>query len=141
MATPRPSELGTRLRFAFDPLYLPASAAFGITPITAWADVADGFLDVRFGLWRLRSPLDNVEGVTATGPYHWFKVIGPPHVSLADGGLTFATNARRGLCIRFRSPVPAILPVDVVRHPAVTLTVSDLPRLAAALEGSAESPE
>ncbi|MBA2438430.1 MAG: hypothetical protein H0V52_08805, partial [Acidimicrobiia bacterium] len=48
------------------------------------------------------TPLDNVKGSQVTGPYATLLVIGPARLSIADRGLTFATNARRGLCIRFR---------------------------------------
>jgi hypothetical protein len=53
------------------------------------------------------------------------KVFGPPHLSIADRGLTFATNARRGVCIRFHHPVAGIEPLGVVRHPGLTVTVDD----------------
>ena len=56
--------------------------------------VDDDRLRIRFGLWTLETSLDNILGVEITGPYKWFKVIGPPHVSLADRGLTLATIRR-----------------------------------------------
>ena len=122
----------TRFEFAFSrPLSWPL-ALIGVTPWTAHVDVADGTFAVRFGPWSLATPLSNVQGAEVTGPYLPFKVFGP-HISLADHGATFGTTWRRGVCVRFREPVPAALPGGLLRHPAVTVTVADADGLAAAL--------
>ena len=60
--------------------------------------------------------------VRATPPVY----AGPPHLSLADRGITFATNRQRGLCIRLHRPHPAIDPLGLIRHPGVTVTVGDV---------------
>jgi hypothetical protein len=119
--------------FSFDLVHRAFGLPFGITPRTAGVEVEGDRLLARFGLWRLSTSLDNVEGTEVTGPYSPFKTIGPAHLSVADRGLTFATNARRGLCIRFREPVPAIEPTGRLRHPGLTVTVADVDGLAAAL--------
>lgn len=126
----RPPEVRTtappaprRFRFVFEPRMLPFSAALGITPFTSGLELADGEVRVRFGPWSLRTPLANVTGAEVTGPYRWPKVVGPPHLSLRDRGLTYATTTERGLCIRFREPVAGSLPFGLLRHPAVTVTV------------------
>lgn len=119
--------------FSFDSLHRVVALPFGITPATTGVDVEDGRLLARFGLWRVSTTLTNVEGTQVTGPYSPFKTIGPAHLSLADRGLTFATNATGGLCIRFREPVPGIEPTGRLRHPGLTVTVADLDGLAAAL--------
>jgi hypothetical protein len=123
----------TRFEFAFSrPLSWPL-ALVGVTPWTAHVDVTDDELAVRFGPWSLVTPLSNVDGAEVTGPYLPFKVFGP-HISLADRGVTFGTTWRRGVCVRFREPVPAALPGPLLRHPAVTVTIADADRLAAALQ-------
>ena len=119
--------------FAFDALHRAFGLLLGITPGTTRVEVDGDRLVARFGLWRLSTPLDNVEGTEVTGPYSPFKTIGPAHLSLADRGLTFSTNCRRGLCIRFRQPVPGIEPTGRLRHPGLTVTVADVDGLAAAL--------
>ena len=119
--------------FAFDILHRAFGLPLAITPRTARVEVDGDRLVARFGLWRLSTPLANVEGTEVTGPYSPFKTIGPAHLSVADRGLTFASNSRRGLCIRFREPVPAIEPTGRLRHPALTVTVADVDGLAAAL--------
>ncbi len=121
-----------RFRFLFTPPYRVAAVPFGVTPRTAMVRVEDGEFEVRFGPWRLLTPLDNVVGSEPTGPYSFPKTAGPAHLSVADKGLTCATNGRRGLCIRFRDPVPCIDPFGRIRHPAVTVTIDrieDLQRL------------
>jgi len=130
-----------RFPFAFDPLYRSVVVLFGVRPATAWVEVSGGELRARFGPWRLATPLANVAGTEVTGPYRTLKTIGPAHLSLADRGLTFSTNSRRGLCIRFAEPVPGIEPTGRLRHPALTVTVADVDGLAAALGGGDSAGE
>lgn len=114
-----------RFVFAFDPVYRMASLPFGVTPNRAWVQVDGEHLEVRFGLWSVRTPLDNVTGTEISGPYQWFKTIGPAHLSFADRGLTFATNGDRGVCISFAEPVRGMDPLGTLRHPGLTVTVAD----------------
>lgn len=114
----------TRFPFAFDRPVGLSTLLFGVTPSTAYVDVDRSALSVRFGPWRLRTSLQNVDAVEVTGPYLWWKVAGPARVSLADRGITFATSRAAGVCIRFREPVPAALPLPGLRHPAITVTVA-----------------
>jgi hypothetical protein len=123
-----------RFPFDFDLAYRVVALPLGITPRTAWVDVGGGRLLARFGLWTVETGVDNVAGTETTGPYpSTFKTIGAAHLSFVDRGLTFATNKRRGLCIRFRDPVPGLEPTGRLRHPALTVTVADVDGLAAAL--------
>ncbi len=122
-----------RFGFAFDPRMAVAALPFGVTPLTARVEVADGEFHARFGPWSVTTSLDNVESAEVTGPYSWPKVIGPPHLSFRDRGVTFATNAERGVCIRFREPVTALLPGGLLKHPGLTVTVDRPEDLVAAL--------
>ncbi|KAA1373655.1 hypothetical protein [Aeromicrobium fastidiosum] len=122
-----------RFEFDWQPSYRHAARLFGVTPRRAWVKVGDGRLIVRFGGWTLTSALDNVAGTDVTGPYAFVKTAGPPHLSLADRGITFATNGERGLCVSFREPVPGIDPTRRIRHPGATITVADVDGLARAL--------
>jgi hypothetical protein len=114
-------------RFALrrDEPFATASRLFAVTGSNSYVDVDDDRLEIRFGPWQLTTPMDNVESAEATGPFSWWKVIGPPHLSLKDRGITFATSTQGGVCLRFREPVPAIEPRGVIRHPGVTVTVDD----------------
>ena len=88
-------------------------------------ELAHGRLTIRFGPRTLDTDLDNVVDAEESGPYQLVKVVGMPHLSLADRGITFATNTDAGVCLTFRTPVPAALPVDLLRHPGATVTVDD----------------
>lgn len=120
--------------FAFESRMRPFSLLAGVTPGNTRVELDERHLTVRFGRWTLRTPLANVANTQITGPYTWWKVAGPAHLSLADGGITFATTTAEGACISFHEPVPALVPGSAIRHPAATVTVSDPRALAAALE-------
>jgi hypothetical protein len=122
-----------RFGFAFAPTYRMSALAFGITPATAWVDVGDGALDVRFGPWRLSTALANVADVAVTGPYAFWKTAGPARLAITDRGLTFATNGDRGVRISFHKPVRGLEPLGVLRHPELTATVAEVHRLAEVL--------
>lgn len=122
-----------RFTFAFDPVYRVAALPFGVVPATAWVEVEGGRLSARFGLWRVTTPLANVTGTEISGPYGLLRTIGPAHLSVADRGLTFATNGRRGLCMTFAEPVVGLDPTGHLRHPGLTVTVTDVDGLEAAL--------
>lgn len=91
---------------------------------------------MRFGPWNLRTPVSNIASCERTGPFTIPKTAGPAHLSLADRGITFATNRDAGLCLRFAEPVSAIDPFGWIRHPAATVTVDRLDDLARAVSGS-----
>lgn len=126
-----------RFPFAVAPRFGPASRIFWVDPGTALVEVDEHRLTVRFGRWSLSTPLANVAHASVTGPYAWWKVAGPPRLSLADGGITFATNAARGVCVTFHEPVPGLLPTSAVRHPTATVTVAEPEELVAALAAGA----
>ncbi len=127
-------------RFRFAPIYRVVALLFGVTPGNARVVIADGRLLARFGRWSVETPLANVAGSEITGPYGTLKTVGPAHLSLADKGLTFASNARRGLCIRFREPVRGIEPTGRLLHPGLTVTVDDIEGLARALSTDPSAP-
>ena len=62
------------------------------------------------------------------------KTAGPAHLSLADRGLTFATNGDRGVCLIMREPVSGIDPFGLLRHPNLTVTVADCDGLVNAVQ-------
>ena len=80
--------------------------------------------DRLFRALGVRTAPSNVRAVSLTGPYHWYRAIGP-RLSLADHGLTFGTTTTRGVCLQLRDPVPGIDPIGLIRHPNLTLTVAD----------------
>jgi hypothetical protein len=115
----------TTHRFRFDGLLRVPSLAFGVTPGRSEIEIGEDDLTIRFGWWSLSTPLTNVEDAIASGPFSPWKVAGPPRVSLADRGVTFATSTSGGVCISFVEPVRALLPIGLLEHPAATVTVED----------------
>lgn len=112
---------GLRFDFAFDPKFRAPLALIGVHPGSAWVVVDGDEVDVHFGVLRVRTRRTNVAHVHRTGPYRWWRAIGP-RLSLADHGATLGTSTAGGVCIAFHSPV-SVLPG--VRSPGLTLTVAD----------------
>jgi hypothetical protein len=105
----------------------------GVRPGGAQVELTDDDrLLAVFGRFRVEAALANVCGYRLTGPYHWWKAIGP-RGSLADQGFTFGTSASGGVCICFRDWVPSGY-VRGGRMEALTVTVEDPDGLARALE-------
>jgi hypothetical protein len=130
-----------RFAFRFHPLYRVLGLPFGVTPGTSLVEVVDDHLVVRFGPWHLRTPVTNIVGCDRSGPYAVWKTAGPARLSLADRGVTFATNRDAGLCIRFATPVPAIDPFRRILHPGITLTVKHVDDLQRRLTPSSSTTE
>ena len=124
-----------RFGFRFDAPYRPALALLGVTPSTAWVAV-DDHLDVRFGPWRLRTPLANVADAHHDGPHRAHRAVGP-RLSLTDRGVTFGTTPVATTCVHLHEPVPALEPFGLLRHPNVSLSVVDTRGLADALVAGA----
>jgi hypothetical protein len=123
----------TRFAFRWALPFRAAALPFGVIPATAHVDVTDDELIARFGPWQVRTGLANIDGTDISGPYSFVKTAGPAHLSFTDRGVTFATNNRRGLCIRFVEPVRCLDPTGRLRHPGLTVTVVDPEGLATAL--------
>ncbi len=114
-----------RFEFAFAPHYRLAALVFGVTPRTTSVTLGQSGLQVRFGVWRLRTPIANIASAESTGGFSWIKTAGPAHLSFADRGVTFATNGEAAVCLTFHAPVAGIDPTHVITHPGATLTVAD----------------
>ena len=116
---------------------VPAAALVGVLPSNSRVEVDDEELVVRFGRWSMRVPRSDIESATVSGPYDLIKVVGPPRLSLADRGVTFATNRRAGVCIRLRRPHGGIDPLGLIKHTGITVTVADPEELCALLDDGA----
>ena len=120
-----------RFPFRFDPAYRRVARLFGITPSRAWVDIGDHGLEARFGPWRVRTDITNILGAEVTGPYAFLKTAGPARLAVTDRGLTFASNGDNGVLIKFRTAIPGLEPLGLLRHPELTVTVTDVQGLAA----------
>lgn len=123
--------------FAFAPDYRLPALLFGITPMTAWVEIGERDLRVRYGAWRLITPLANISAVSVSGGYTRVKTMGPPRLSLTDRGVSFTTNSDRGVCVQFREPVKGIDPTGIIKHPGATMTVEDPDGFAAEVRAAA----
>jgi hypothetical protein len=122
--------------FSFDNRFKVILAAFRATPENSRVELTDdGFLDARFGKVHLRTELTNVSEAKITGPYRWWRAIGV-RTSVRDRGLTFG-SALQGVCISFKEPVSSKPALGKMRHPALTVTVSDPAGLVESLNGLA----
>jgi hypothetical protein len=99
---------------------------------------ADG-LRVRLGPWLVATPLSNIAGAEVSGPYSPLRGLGV-RLSLADRGLTFGTTTEGGVCLRFHEPVPGIEPWGLIRHPGLTVTVSEPDLVAEAINRVVAQP-
>ena len=121
-----------QFEFAFDSQFRPFLALIGVTSGTAHVTLTAEQLVARFGPWTCETAIGNVRDVCRTGPYHWYKAIGP-RGSFVDRGLTFGTTTRGGVCVLLREPVPGLTPVGPLRHPGITLTLAEPERFVASL--------
>ena len=124
--------------FAFDPPYLRLARLFGVNPDSARRDGGRRRAPrARYGPWHVATPCRNVAHAEVSGPYRFHTTAGPARLSLADRGLTFASNGRRGVCIIFREPVRGLEPTGHLRHPNLTVTVADCEGLVRVLSDEA----
>lgn len=124
-----------RFPFRFDARWRVPLALVGVTPSTALVTV-DDHLDVRFGPWRLRTPVANVADAHHDGPHRPHRAVGP-RLSLADRGVTFGSSAVATTCVHLHEPVPGLDPLGVLRHPNASLSVVDTVGLATVLRRAA----
>jgi len=100
---------------------------FGVTQERAVVTL-DGELDVRFGSYRVTTPVSNIASWRIEGPWRWITAIGVRR-GFREGDFTFGGNHKGGVRIDFHEPVP----MGRFRMPALYVTVADLEGFAAAL--------
>lgn len=123
--------MATLYRYAFDKRLVAFWGVFGVCPAKDGVTITDdGRVRATFGLLKLETQLDNVDGAHITRNYRWWTAAGA-RLSFKDDGLTFGTNANAGVCIHFRDKVPS--PLRRSGHSALTVTVDDLQGLTEAL--------
>jgi hypothetical protein len=108
--------------YRFDRRFLLQWVPFGPRPDRDGVTLSEEMLRATFGRLVLETPRANLAGGHVTSRYHWYKAIGA-RLSAADDGLTFGTNAERGVCIHFVEPVAHVLGPRAVS--ALTVTVAD----------------
>lgn len=116
--------------YRFDNRFVAMWLPFGARPGKDGVHLVDHEFRATFGLFKLQTPLANVAGAHVTDDYRWWTAVGMRQ-SLADDGLTFGTNAARGVCVHFHERVRTT--VSPRPHSALTVTVDDCAGLVAAL--------
>lgn len=106
-------------------------APFGVRPSKDGVTLTDdGRFVATFGFLRVDTQLTNIEDAHITEGYRWWTAVGARR-SFVDDGLTFGTNAQRGVCVHFHTKVPSALRHS--GHSALTVTVADPAGLVACL--------
>ena len=126
-----------QFHFAFEPRFRHLLATLGVRPANSRVTIGATTLMIQFGPWRVDTPIANVREVCETGPYQWYRAIGP-RLSLADRGLTLGSTTAGGVCLLLHEPVPGLIPFGAIRHPGITLTIEDPARFAAVLRRRAQ---
>ena len=126
-------------RYAIDRRYLPVILPFLLRPSRDGVTLTDdGLFVATFGLVKITTPRANVTGAHITEDYRWWTAFGI-RMSMADDGLTFGTNNRRGVCVHFNEKVRSSLRRS--GHSALTVTVADAEGLELALRaGGGDAP-
>lgn len=124
--------------FAFETRFKPLVwASAGATPDNSRVRLEDGRFTAEFGRLRCSTKIENIAGCEVSGPYRWYRAIGP-RMSFTDRGATYGSTTEGGVCIRFHRPVKA-LAGSLVLHPGLTVTVEDRQGLVDAIEAARSS--
>ena len=100
-------------------------------PETSFVELGEGLdsmLEVHFGRFRFRTPIENIASWRIEGPFHWITAIGVRR-GVRHGDVSFAGSAHGGVRIDFKQSVRA----GILRVPAIYVGVDDLDALAAEL--------
>ncbi len=98
-----------------------------VRPDTAFVELSDD-IDVRFGRFRIRTPLANLASWRIEGPFQWITAIGIRR-SIRHGDVSFAGSPHGGIRIDFRQRVRW----GPFKVPAIYVGADDLDGLAAEL--------
>jgi len=101
---------------------------FGVRPSSAWAEVTDGLLVVRFGRAEFRTELANIARWRIEGPFLWVTAIGI-RLSLRHRDVSFAGSPHGGVRLDFTRAVPW----GPLKVPAIYVATDDLEAFAAAI--------
>ena len=120
--------------YAIDMKLAPFWAPFGVRPSRDGVTLTDDRrFRATFGFVRIETPIDNVTGAHITSGYRWWTAAGA-RLSFVDDGLTFGTNATRGVCVHFDAKVRSAF--RRAGHSALTVTVARPEALVAAITTS-----
>jgi hypothetical protein len=116
--------------YEFDRRWSMVFATLGVRDADGVTVGDDGSFRATYGRVGITTTVANVDHSEITGPHRWYTAVGL-RLSLADDGITFGTNHRRGLCIEFVERVPKV--IGFRDHSALWVSVADPEGLAAAI--------
>ncbi|MEQ9366751.1 MAG: hypothetical protein RIF32_21105 [Leptospirales bacterium] len=119
-----------RFPYKFDHSWNALFFSLGVSKDDGVQLTADGRLVATFGRWRVETPLDNIASTEIDGPHQWFMAVGL-RLAFTNDGLTFGTNHRRGVSIRFHERIPKVF--GFRDHSMLWVSVEDCAGLAAAI--------
>ena len=105
--------------------------ALRIKPTDGVTIFPDGDLLATFGMFKVRTTLDNIDHTEVTGPHRWYTAVGL-RLSMTDDGVTFGTNHQKGLSIAFANKIPRV--IGLRKHSLLWVSVADPEGLAAAID-------
>lgn len=113
-----------------DPRFRAVWGLAGVRPGEDGVTIDDETFRATYGRFSLETPIENVTGGHVSEGYRWWTAVGI-RLSLRDDGLTFGTNARRGVCVHFDDKVRRV--IGLRHHSALTVTVADCDALVEAI--------
>ncbi len=122
--------------YLFDNRWKPLFLTLGVKP-TDGVEITETHLIATFGRWSVKTPLSNIKSTEVTGPHRWYTAVGL-RLSFTDDGVTFGTNHKQGLWIKFHERIPKL--VGLKDHSLLWVSVADPEGLAAAIEAGQRLP-
>ena len=104
--------------------------ALGVQDDDGVTITAKGELKATYGHFKVTTRLANIDHTQVTGPHRWYTAVGL-RLSLADDGITFGTNHRKGLSIAFVDKIPRVM--GLRKHSTLWVSVADPEGLAKAI--------
>lgn len=101
---------------------------FGVADGSAWADVGDGRVVVRFGRFGFETTISNCRHWQIEGPFRWITAIGV-RMSVRQRDISFAGSPHGGVRVDLVTPVH----YGPFRVPAFWVGADDLEAFGAAL--------
>ena len=129
-----PAADARRFPIRIGPRSRPILVFFGVRERNAYVDLTQDEVDVHFGFYRLRAPLDNIAKWRIEGPWSWITAIGVRR-GIRNGDISFDGNHKGGVRLDFKVPVKW----GFLHPPRLYVTVEDLEGFGAAL-GAAGIP-
>ena len=108
--------------YRFDKRWSALFLLLGVTKKDGVTITVKGELIATFGRFKVKTTLANVDHTSITGPHRWYTAVGL-RLSLADDGVTFGTNHRKGVSIAFVRKIPKI--IGFRKHSMLWVSVAD----------------